>query len=169
MTRLKTRKVQGLFIGAAVILLLAGGFVACKGKAEKPAPAAPAAVTPDTVSSLRSILGEAKEDIPGVENIEQSGKDYIVYYRFIPENKDTLNEELGEDLAPKVRKIYDTDKAVNVLRFVISVPFTEETGGGGFKRELSFAMTRKIFEETDWDGFLDREFLKSVEDLKAID
>ncbi len=161
----RTRKVPALMVWSAVILLLAGFSVACKGKKAAPA----AAETPDTISSLRSILGEAKEDYPGVQDIEQAGKEFTVYYRFVPKDTNTLQEELGDDLAPKIRKIYDTDKVVDVLRFVVLIPFTEEAGGGGFKRQLSFAMTRKIFVETDWTGLLSQEFLKVVEDLKAID
>jgi hypothetical protein len=113
------------------------------------------------------ILGEAKEDYPGVQDIEQSGSELIVYYRFIPKDTNTLQEELGEDLAPKIKKLYETDKAADVLRFVVSIPFTEETGGTSFKRQLSFVMTRKVFIETDWTGLLSRDFLKIVLELKG--
>jgi uncharacterized membrane protein len=169
----QTRLVMKLCVGAVAVLLVAGLSTVCKGKkAETPEPAkmeaqAGAAEAPDQVASLRTILGEAKEDYPGVQDIEQEGGEFIVYYRFIPKDTNTLREELGEDLAPKIRRIYETDKAVDVLRFDVSIPFTEEAGVTNFKHQLSFTMTRKIFNETDWSGLLNRDFLKVVLDLKA--
>lgn len=167
-----TRHLWKLGLGLAVIAL-AGLLMTCKSKKAEPMeraqPAAqmPAAGASEQMAGLRSILGEAKEDYPGVQDIEQEGQDVLIYYRFIPKDTNALQEELGEDLGPKIRKIYGTDKAVNVLRFDVSIPFTEETGTSGFKRQLSFTMTRKIFDETDWSGLLDRDFLKVVQDLKA--
>jgi hypothetical protein len=104
-----------------------------------------------------------------VEDIEQTESELIVYYRFIPENPDALQEELGEDLAPKIKQIYETDKAANIIQFVVSIPFVDETGGKSYKRQLSFVMTKKIFEETDWTGLLSSDFLKVVQDLKAVE
>jgi uncharacterized protein YpmB len=166
---------MNLFIVLAVVLLLAGFSIVCKSKKAETAEKAETAIktemaeTPDTVSGIRAILGEAKEDYPGVQDIEQAGSELTVYYRFIPKDTNTLQEELGEDLAPKIKKIYETDKAVDVIRFVVSIPFTEETGGTSFKRNLSFAMTRKLFVETDWIGLISRDFLKIVQDLKAAE
>jgi len=169
----RTPLVVKLCVGAAAVLLVASLSTVCKGKkAEAPAGAETAAQTevaetPDQTAGLRTILGEAKEDYPGVQDIEQEGGEFIVYYRFIPKDTNTLQEELGEDLAPKIRKIYETDKAVDILRFDVSIPFTEETGVTNFKHQLSFTMTRKIFVETDWTGLLSRDFLKIVQDLRA--
>jgi hypothetical protein len=168
-----TRHFLRLCVWLAVVFLLAGVSISCKGKkaetAEKVETAAKIEIaeTPDQLSGLRTILGEAKEDYPGVQDIEQMGNELTIYYRFIPKDTNTLQEELGEDLAPKIKKIYETDKAVDVLRFAVSIPFTEETGGTSFKRQLSFTMTKKIFVETDWTGLLSRDFLKIVQDLKA--
>jgi hypothetical protein len=162
-----------LFLVLALVVFLAAFSTACKSKKAETAEQAetPAktemAETPDTMSSLRMILGEAKEDYPGVQDIEQSGSELIVYYRFIPKDTNTLQEELGEDLALKIKKLYETDKAADVLRFVVSIPFTEETGGTSFKRQLSFVMTRKVFIETDWTSLLSRDFLKIVLELKG--
>ena len=164
-----------LFFLLALVVFLAVFSTACKSKKAETAEQAetPAktemAETPDTMSSLRTILGEAKEDYPGVQDIEQAGTELTIYYRFIPKDTNTLQEELGEDLAPKIKKLYETDKAADVLHFVVSIPFTEETGGTSFKRHLSFSMTRKIFLETDWTGLLSRDFLKIVQDLKAAE
>jgi len=164
-----------LFLLLALVVFLAGFSAVCKSKkAETAEQAETAAKTeiaeaPDTMAGLRMILGEAKEDYPGVQDIEQAGSDLTVYYRFIPKDTNTLQEELGEDLAPKIKKIYETDKAVDVIRFVVLIPFTEEAGATSFKRNLSFAMTRKIFVETDWTGLLSRDFLKIVQDLKAAE
>jgi len=113
------------------------------------------------------ILGEAKEDYPGVQDIELTGSEFVIFYRFIPQDTNTLQEELGEDLAPKIRKIYESDKETDILHFVVLIPFTEETGGTSFKRQLSFIMTRKIFVETDWAGLLSRDFLSIVKDLRS--
>jgi hypothetical protein len=176
MKSFRTRLVVKLCVGAAAVVLVAGLSTVCKGKkaAEAPETAAieaqaGAAETPDQVAGLRTILGEAKEDYPGVQDIEQEGAEFIIYYRFIPKDTNTLQEELGEDLAPKIRKVYETDRAVDVLRFDVSIPFTEETGTAGVKRQLSFTINRKIFDETDWSGLLGRDFLKIVQDLKAAE
>ncbi|MFZ2052728.1 MAG: hypothetical protein WAU81_00900 [Candidatus Aminicenantales bacterium] len=171
----RARHLMNLFVVLAVVLLLAGFSTVCKSKkaetAEKAETGAKTemAETPDTMSGLRTILGEAKEDYPGVQDIEQSGTELIVYYRFVPKNADALQEELGEDLAPKIKQIYETDEAVDIIHFVVSIPFVEETGGTSYKRQLSFVMTRKIFIETDWIGILSRDFLKIVQDLKSAE
>jgi hypothetical protein len=169
------RKVLRLFVFLAIVVLVAGFSTVCKSKnAEMTEKAAPAgqtemAETPDTMATLRAILGEAKEDFPGVQDIEQTESELIVYYRFIPKNPDALQEELGEDLAPKIEQVYETDKAADVIHFDVSIPFVDETGGTSYKRQLSFIMTRKIFIETDWTGLLSRDFLKVVQDLKAAE
>jgi len=171
----RNRHLLNLCIWLAVVLLLAGVSTVCKSKkaetAEKTKTAAKTelAETPDPVSGLRTILGEAKEDYPGVQDIEQEGNELIVYYRFIPKDTNMLQEELGEDLAPKIKKIYETDKKVDLIRFDVAIPFTEETGTTNFKSQLSFAMTRKIFIETDWTGLLGRDFLKIVQDLREVE
>lgn len=171
----RTRFVWKLSVWLAVAFLLTGVSTACKSKkaetAGKTETAAKAEIaeTPDQMSSLRTILGEAKEDYPGVQDIEQEGSELIVYYRFIPKDTNTLQEELGEDLAPKIKNIYETDKTVDVVRFDVSIPFTEETGSTGFKSQLTFTMTRKIFVETDWIGLLGRDFLKIVQDLRVAE
>lgn|GEM_PF-1532356 len=145
---------------ATVLLLVSGLSTACKGKKAETG-------TFDRVSNLRMILGEAKEDYPGVQDIELTGSEFVIFYRFIPQDTNTLQEELGEDLAPKIRKIYESDKETDILHFVVLIPFTEETGGTSFKRQLSFIMTRKIFVETDWAGLLSRDFLSIVKDLRS--
>jgi hypothetical protein len=156
-----------LCVGLAVIGLIAGVSAACKKKSAETEGPSSALQAPEPIANLRAILGEAKEDYPGVQDIEQEGKALVIYYRFIPKDTNTLQEELGEDLAPKIKKIYQTEKAVDVLRFDVSIPFTEESGATGFKSQLSFAITRKIFDETDWSGLLDRDFLKIVQDLRS--
>jgi len=169
----RTLFVVKICVWLAVVLLVASVSTVCKSKkAETPETTETAAQTgvaetPDQMAGLRAILGEAKEDYPGVQDIEQAGNELTIYYRFVPEDTNTLQQELGEDLAPKIKKIYETDKAVDVLRFAVSIPFTEEAGGTNFKRQLSFTMTRKIFVETDWTGLLSRDFLTIVQDLRA--
>jgi hypothetical protein len=169
------RNLLRLFVLLAVVLLVATFSTVCKSKkaetTEKVEPAKKAEVAeqPDTMANLRTILGEAQEDRPGVDDIEKTDGGLIVYYRFIPKDANALQEELGEDLAPKIDKLYDTDKAVDVIQFVVAIPFVDETGGTTYKRQLSFVMNRKIFEETDWSGLLGRDFLKIVQDLKTVE
>jgi hypothetical protein len=171
----RSRNLSHLFVLLPVVLLMATFSTVCKSKdaemTEKTEPAEQmeTAETPDTMGNLKAILGEAKEDFPGVQDIEQTESELVVYYRFIPNNPDAMQEELGEDLAPKIRQVYETDKAADIIRFVVSIPFVDEAGGTSYKRQLSFVMTRKIFNETDWSGLLSREFLKAVQDLKAIE
>jgi hypothetical protein len=171
----RPRNLFHLFVLLAMVLLVGTFSTVCKSKkaemAEKTEPAEQTAMaeTPDTMATLRTILGEAKEDFPGVQDIEQTESELVVYYRFIPKDPDALQEELGEDLAPKIKQIYETDKAADVMQFVVSIPFVDETGGTSYKRQLSFVMTRKIFIETDWIGLLSRDFLKVVQDLKVAD
>jgi hypothetical protein len=159
------RQLLNILVLLAVVLLVSVFSTVCKAKkAEKVE-----APGPDTASTIRSVLGEAKEDYPGIESIEQAGKEWTIYYRFIPSDENALQEELGEALAPKIKELYEKDKAVDVLNFVVSIPFVDELGGQSLKRKLSFVVTRKIFEETDWANLFVRDFLKSVKDLKALE
>jgi hypothetical protein len=149
----------------AVVLLVGIFSTACKAKKAEKAEAP----GPDTASIIRSVLGEAKEDYPGIESVEQAGKEWTIYYRFIPSDEDVLQEELGEALAPRIKELYEKNKTVDVLNFVVSIPYTDELGGQSFKRQLSFVVTRKIYEETDWANLFVRDFLKSVKDLRALE
>jgi hypothetical protein len=159
------RQLLNILALLAVVLLVSAFSTVCKAKKAEKAEAP----RTDTGSIIRSLLGEAKEDYPGIESVEQAGSEWTIYYRFIPKDEDAVQEELGEALAPKIKELYEKDKTVDVLNFVVYIPFTDELGGQSFKRKLSFIMTRKIFEETDWAHLFVRDFLKSVKDLKALD
>ncbi len=168
------RSGKWLSLGALlVVIFMLGAFsAACKAKdEEKPAEAAaaPAAEQPDPIAKIKSILGEPQDDVPGAEAVELTGGVLGVNYRFIPKNEETFQEDLGEDLAKKVRQIFEQDKSIDTVNFVVDVPFVDESGGQAFKNKLTFSVTRKIFEETDWTAFFDRDFLKVVQDLRVLD
>jgi hypothetical protein len=172
MTSFRSGKWVSLGVLLAVILMLGAFSAACKAKnEEKPAEsaAAPAAEQPDPMAKIKSILGESQGDNPGAANVELTGNVLAVSYRFIPKNEETFQEDLGEDLAKKVRQIYEQDKNIDVINFVVDIPFVDETGGQAFKNKLTFTITRKIYEETDWTSYFDKDFLKVVQDLRVLD
>ena len=172
MISFRSGQLVSLSVLLAVILALGAFSAACKAKnEEKPAEtaAAPATAQVDPIAGIKSILGEPQGDNPGAFNVELTGNVLAVSYRFIPINEETFQEDLGEDLAKKVRQIYEQDKNVDVINFVVDIPFADETGGQAFKNKLTFSITRKIYEQTEWTSFFDKDFLKIVKDLRVLD
>jgi hypothetical protein len=172
MTSLRSGKLVSFVVGLAVLFMLGAFSAACKAKnEEKPAEtaAAPMVEQPDPIAKIKSILGEPQDDVPGAEAVELNGSVLGVNYRFIPKNEETFQEDLGEDLAKKVRQIFEADKNIGRIDFVVDIPFVDETGGRAFKTKVTFTITRKIYEDTDWTGVFDKDFLKVVQDLRVLD
>jgi len=147
-----------LFASVLLSLTLVAFLAACKGKAvEETKPLAPAEVV--SLETLKPILGEAKDDMPGVLDVTPGENEVILSYRYYDADMQDIDNDMVTELAPKIQALYKDFKTLDRVVFQISV--NSETPGE-FKPYSSFALTRKIVDEIQWSGLLAEDFIRSV-------
>ncbi len=150
------RKALVLAFGALVLAaLVAVSLPACKGKA-----GATAGSEEISVSTVAAVLGAAEGTNPGISELSKTPDGLVInYHLYLPERKDA-DALIGTDLTPKIQRLYKTFKSID------RVTFTVETGVAADPASLqpyrSFAMTRRIYEETDWTNLLAQDLFKKV-------
>jgi hypothetical protein len=150
----KSKQLIGFF--SIVILVLLGLVFSetCKSKDDL-------AIIP--LSTFYSIFGEAEGTTSGVSEVGQTDNGILISYHFYVEDLSDFESEIGLDLAPKIKEFYKKIEEADRVDFTIYVPQMDELL---WKPYVSFAVTRKLIDETDWTEFLDTELLEAVLDVK---
>lgn len=107
------------------------------------------------------------------EKIEQSGAvlveydpaECVIHYNFQPRGKLEYEEELGAELTPKLKKLFERDQNIENALVTIFGSSTDTYGRYGWKPVLSFEFDRETFAGTDWGKFLKKDFLEAVKNL----
>lgn len=147
----------------AVIIFLAGMNYGCKSKTTKESEAEEKGeVEILSVDMLYPIFGRGEEETSGIYDVNQSGEDVFISYRYIPPDPDKGYDEIGQDLAPKIKSFYEKFPKIDRTVFEIYVPTEEELG---WKKFVSFDMTRKIFDEVEWTNLMNIDLLRIVENV----
>jgi hypothetical protein len=165
---MRQTKITGLLrISGFLLLVLATSFylAACRGK-DQPRPAsqekAPRAeeISLDTVAE---VLGKAEAEKSGIFDLVPGEKELTVLYHFYtPEQKD-IDDDIGRDIAPKIKALF---KKFNSLdRVVFDIRVMRSGLDTDWTPYCSFVLTRKTFNETNWADLLDSDFFKVVEAL----
>lgn len=112
---------------------------------------------------LTPIFGEGEGSVSGLLDFSQGPDELeISYYLFI-EDMSSFDEEVEAALAPKLQEVYNTIPELDRIAFTVYVPVVDETP---YKPFVSFVVTRKIAEETEWDNLLKLDFFQVVMDVK---
>ena len=116
---------------------------------------------------LVPIFGDPKDAHSGVVDINQSATELTLTYHFDTQETSDFDDDIGRDLAPKIREFFKKFPQIDRVVFGVSLPSaTDETG---WKRYVTFAVTKKLVTETDWTKLLDDDFLKTVLEVKYIE
>jgi hypothetical protein len=110
------------------------------------------------MSTLIPIFGESKETTSGVVDVEQTPEELDIFYHFNPGELTEFDEAIGEDLTPKIRELYKKVGYIDRVVFDVSVP--ARTADTGWEHYVSFAVTRKLIEQTDWTELPDKSLLR---------
>jgi hypothetical protein len=151
------------FLGTIALAFLALAFTsACKSN-PKEETAAPAAEVVD-LNTVSAILGKAEGEKSGLFDLGKAGDELQVVYHFYTAELTDINDDIGAEMAPKIRELYRTLKTVD--RVVFSVEVAHPTALDQWKPYCKFATTRKLMEETDWTNLLATDFFRVVLELK---
>jgi hypothetical protein len=116
------------------------------------------------LSMLIPIFGDPQNDQSGVVDVQQTDEGLILAYHFATEEKSDFDDDIGRDLGPKIREFYKKFPQADQVVFGVSLPTTLDVAG--WESYVSFTMTRKLVEETDWTQLLDDDLLKVALDVK---
>ncbi len=117
--------------------------------------------------SVWEILGRPdRTEDSGVVMVEYQQPDCIIHYNFYPHGKSKYEEELGLELAPKLKKLFEKDERIGNVFVTILGLFTDTYGNTGWKPVLYFEFARETFNNISWDRFIKKDFLEVVKNLK---
>jgi len=163
MITLRNKKSMTSGILCALIILVLWSLNACKSKEE----AENVVSEPLTLSSITPIFGEAKEDVSGAFDFSQGDQEMIVSYRFFTQDFNDLDSQIGTELTPKIQAFYKAFKQADRVILNVSVPRSDLPGE--WKPFASFAVSRKLVQETDWSQLLAKDLFTIALELKHID
>jgi hypothetical protein len=152
-----------------VILVLALGN-SCRrespasGKTESP-PSRKGAAANLTLTMITPIFGQAEDNNPGAQAVFETPSGVTIVYYFRPSELTRFDQEIGPDLAPRIQKLYKEFSEIDRVVFDVYLP---EPEAKSWRPYVSFEITRKIVDETNWTDLLSEDFLKVVENLKYI-
>jgi hypothetical protein len=113
---------------------------------------------------LIPIFGDPKDAHSGVVDVSQSDKELTLAYHFETQEISDFDDDIGRDLAPKIREFYKKFPEIDRVVFGVSLPST--TDETGWRPYVTFVVTQKLVNETDWTQLLDDDFLKVALEVK---
>jgi len=139
-----------------IVIICFCSFDACK-KEEAP-------LTPTKL--VREIFGRPeKVEDSGVISVEYAEPNYSIHYNFNPPGKSTYEEELGEELTTKIKKLFASDENIGNVEFTIFGLSTDTYGTTGWKPTLSFELDRATIESENWKKLDKKKMLETVKNL----
>lgn len=153
----KLIKIIPLVIIVAVVIFCFTLFDACK-KEKVP-------LTPEKL--VRKIFGRPdKVEDSGIISVKYEQPNCDIHYNFYPPGKSKYEEELGEDLTAKIKKLFESDKNIGSVQITIFGLSTDSYGNYGWKSTLYFEMDRETFNNIDWKNLRKKNLLEAVKNLK---
>jgi len=155
--RTKPNKITVSIIMVASVVLMLCFFSVCKK--EK------AISNPKTL--VWKVFGRPdKIEDSGAVLVEFEQPECVIHYNFYPRGKLKYEEELGTELAPRLKKLFERGDSIGNALITIFGPSTDTYGKYGWKPVLSFEFDRGIFNSTDWSKFVKQNLLEVVKNLK---
>jgi hypothetical protein len=115
---------------------------------------------------LTPIFGEGGGSASGILDAEQTLDELQISYYLFTEDISTFDDDIERELAPKIPALYEKLPEIDNVLFTVNIP---QMGEPPYKPYVSFAVTRKIVEETEWSNLLELEFFDVVMDVKYYD
>jgi hypothetical protein len=139
-------------------------LAACKGKKVEPAQAVVNAEE-IRVDDLKPILGESADDASGVTDCTEGDGIFIISYRYFDADRQNIDDDMVTEMAPKIQALYKKYPKLDRVRFQIDV---NSMTPGVWEPYVSFVLTRKIVDDTQWSGLLSEDFLRNVLELQRF-
>jgi hypothetical protein len=162
-------------IGMSIILVLTWSVLAgaCKKEAEEPEPkpevqtaTGEATTAPITKAMITDVFGEAGPDASGVYSLEKEGGEINLTYHYIYESDKGMDEQIGEDLMPKLQRFFEKHEHIKELGFVIyTSPMDEDAE---LKPYVSFTVNHVTFDDVEWADFPAADLFKIVDNLHYL-
>lgn len=123
------------------------------------------AASPKTL--VWDIFGRpSKIEDSGAVSVEYDPAECVIHYNFQPRGNASYEEELGTELAPKLKKLFERDENIEDAFLTIFGPSTDTYGRYGWKPILSFEFDRDTFNSIDWGSFGKKDLLNVAINLK---
>ena len=124
-----------------------------------------APLTPERL--VRKIFGRPeKVEDSGVISVEYEQPNCVIHYNFYPPGKSKYEEELGEELTAKIKKLFESDENIGNVQITIFGLSTDSYGNYGWKPTLYFEMDRETYNSIDWKSLRKQNLLEAVKNLK---
>jgi hypothetical protein len=155
--RTKPNKITISIIMSVSVVLMLCFFSACKKE--------------KSVSNPRTLVWKIfgrpdKIEDSGAVLVEYEKTECVIHYNFYPSGKLKYEEELGAELAPRLKKLFERDKNIGNALITIFGPSTDAYGRYGWNPVLSFEFDRGTFNSIDWSDFVKQDLLEIVINLK---
>jgi hypothetical protein len=156
-------RVFGLLFLAAVLMF---SLSACKQKAKPDEAVREVGIEPTqvTVDSVAAVMGKAGADKSGVFDVGKGERDVQIIYHFYTTEPKDIDDDIGREMGPKIRDLYKKFKTIHRVEFLINI--LDPDKHVDWVPYCTFAITRKVMDETDWTKLLDDDFFKVVQELK---
>ena len=154
------------FVGVLLLALVAGFLGGCKGKANEKTRSVDEQGE-FTLSVLRPILGEAKEDASGILDVTGDANELILEYRYFDADLKNYDDDMVREFGPKIDSMFNKLKTLD--RVVFHVTANDPLVPGAWKRYVNFALNRKSVERVEWSRILTEDFFKNVVQLNRFD
>ena len=151
----------------AKVLVL--GFVCfvlifCGVSKEPVAPISNAAEFHDAV--IKIFEGYQSGDESGVATVSYDKESSVINYDFFPLGMFKYEDELGVELATKIKRLYEIGGEFNSITFLIHGPFQDAYGKNQWKPILSFEFSKQIYNKINWDNFVSQDLLKVAQNVE---
>ncbi len=123
------------------------------------------------VSNPKTLVWEIfgrpdKIEDSGAVLVEYEQPECVIHYNFYPRGKSKYKEELGAQLTPRLKKLFEKDDNIGNAVITVFGPSTDTYGRYGWKPVLSFEFDRETFNSIDWSDFVKHNLLDAVKNLK---
>lgn len=122
--------------------------------------------TPEAIA--RSIFGTQEGgERSGITALKYDKGTAVVDYRFVPTNSKGYLRELGQDLTPKLRKLFTYGKTFKKVTVIAYAPFKSK---GGVKWEPMLAMDcgPQTIKKLESDGLSDADLVRAADNVTYL-
>jgi hypothetical protein len=118
-------------------------------------------------AAVEDIFGLSKSELSsGIGRIQYSKDESVINYHFYPTGYFKFEDELGVDLAPKIKRLYEIGGEFDRITFLIKGYFEDKYGKGEWLPVLSFEFNKTIYYKVNWENFLKQNLLEVSENVK---
>lgn len=115
------------------------------------------------LEKIQAIMGKPGPRHSGAFDVTEADNEYFIVYHFYTMEVEDIDDDIGLDMAPKIRDLYAKVKRLD--RVIFDVDVWREGFDPEWTSYCHFLITRKTIEESGWTAALDKDLLKMVLDL----